>query len=713
MPALTLNKSILNNINNLALLKYLLALIDKVKEDENVLLISDFYKEIADIITKERVPFIYERLGVRYQHFLLDEFQDTSELQWINLIPLVHNSLAQKHSNLIVGDGKQAIYRWRNGEVEQFTKLPYEIHNPGNIPSLSDAGNLFKQMGQKITLTHNFRSAPEIVNFNNYFFKALAARLDEQLGYIYQDHEQTPTKKFEGYIEACLGKDLEDHEQINFVLDAIEKSLNKGFELKDICIIVRTNQRGAKIAKALVERKYQVISPDSLFISKDKTVQFLYYVMQALNNENDKNAKIKALEHYAVLKGKQPSNFIINQQNEVSDHNLQRIFKSLGVDLKQASAFHNLYDFVEYLIEAFGFDATRNPYLQFYLEFVHQFETTKSPNVRDFLHWFNEKGRKKSIISPEGSNAIKVMTVHKSKGLQFPIVICPFFDWELRLQDEIAWVQQANEPLPAYFVNMNKHLEDSPLSSVFLREKAKFDLDNFNLLYVAFTRPEVGLFISGASNKGVAKDFITPIFEQSTDFEKNDAHVYTSGKFNSREDKRNDNPNDNIDIEFLKQKMNKPQLSYKSALNWDVEELDQKRNFGTLIHHTLSKIERFEDLPEMINQVKIKQGLLDEESKMVFEYINTLFKNDRFATYYKLDSFNEKEILTRKGIKLIPDKILRLDDGLKVVDFKTGQASPSHQKQVESYIKALKDMGYNNVTGEVCYTEEMKFVEVG
>ena len=712
LPQYNLNKSILQNINNLALLKYLMELIDKVKEEENILLISDFYKEIADIITKERVPFIYERLGVRYQHFLLDEFQDTSELQWINLIPLVHNSLAQQHKNLIVGDGKQAIYRWRNGEVEQFTKLPFEIHNPGSIPSLQDAENIFNQMGEKITLEHNYRSAPEIVYFNNYYFGELAQQLDESLNYIYDKHTQIPTKEFTGYIEALLDKKLEDEEQIEFVIESVKKSVAAGFKLKDICVIVRVNHIGAKIASALSEVNIPVISPDSLFINKDKTVQFLYYLMQGLSNENDKNAKIKAIEHYAVLLNKQPADVIITQQESIAKHTLFSYFKEQNIELKQAAAFHNLYDYVEYLLEAFDFDATNNPYLQFYLESVHQFETGKSTNIRDFLQWFNDKGRKKSIISPEGANAVKIMTIHKSKGLQFPVVICPFFNWKLDVSREISWVQQPGQPLPAYFVKMTKNVSNSPLAPIFLKEKAKYDLDNFNLLYVAFTRPEVALFISGKTDLGLAKEYIEPIFKLDPNMEKLDGGIFTQGVLQAQNNLKNEEGSNNIKIEFLKQKMNKPELSYKSALDWDIEELDQKRHFGTLVHYVLSRIEKFEDLPDTLQKIKIKQGLSEVEVKSVLGYVNTLFKNERFANYFVKESFNEKEIMTAEGRKLIPDKILKTEDGFTVVDFKTGQPSPNHQKQVESYVKVLRDMGYSDVRGELCYTEELEFVVV-
>ncbi|MDX1350641.1 MAG: 3'-5' exonuclease, partial [Putridiphycobacter sp.] len=712
IPKYNLNKSILKNINNLALLKYLLELIDKVKEEENILLISDFYKEIADIITKERVPFIYERLGVRYQHFLLDEFQDTSELQWINLIPLVHNSLAQEHKNLIVGDGKQAIYRWRNGEVEQFTKLPENIHNPSNIPSLKDAANLFSQMGEKITLENNYRSAPEIVSFNNRFFSDLVNGLDDSLSYIYDKHTQNATKSFPGYVELVLKKDLENETQLEFVLTSVQKALEAGFKLNDICVIVRANRNGAEVARILTEHNFPVISPDSLFVSKDKTVQFLYYLMQGLSNENDKNSKIKAIEHFAVLQGKQPADFIISQQEEIANETLEMYFAKLNIKLKAAPEFHNLYDYVEYLLEVFEFDATNNPYLQFYLESVHHFETSKSTNIRAFLQWFNEKGRTKSIISPEGANAIKIMTVHKSKGLQFPVVICPFFDWEPRLDNQIVWIKQEGQQLPAYFINMKKELVDTELAGAFLAEQAKFSLDNFNVLYVAFTRPEVALFISGKADRGIAKDLILPTVLQSDLLTKTEEGVFTYGKLIHLASKTNSVSGQNIAIQFLKQKMNKPELSYKSALEWDIDELDQKRNFGSLVHFVLSKIEKYDDLASVLEDVRIKQGLTEADLIEVRNYINPLFENKKFASYFSGDSLNEKEMITATGKKLIPDKILKQGEGYVVVDFKTGQPTSKHKKQVETYVKTYQDMGYENVSGEIFYTETLQFVAI-
>jgi ATP-dependent exoDNAse (exonuclease V) beta subunit len=327
------------------------------------------------------------------------------------------------------------------------------------------------------------------------------------------------------------------------------------------------------------------------------------------------------------------------------------------------------------------------------------------------LQWFNEKGRTKSIISPEGANAIKIMTVHKSKGLQFPVVICPFFDWDLKLSNQIVWVKQAGEPLPAYFVNMIKDLADTKLSSIFFTEQAKYSLDNFNMLYVAFTRPEVALFICGRE-RGVATNIIIPTLKKSDVLKAQDNGLYTNGHLEFNNNSKKNGDDQNIAIQFLKQKMNKPELSYKSALEWDIDELDQKRNFGTLVHYVLSKIEQYDALETVLDMVRIKQGLTDADLIEVRNYINPLFENKKFASYFSADSLNEKEMISADGKKLIPDKIIKQREGYVVVDFKTGQPTPKHKKQVETYIKTYQDMGFKNVSGEIFYTETLDFTTV-
>jgi len=705
-----LNQEIYKNINNLSLLKYVLKIIEDIKEEENILLISDFYKKISDLIIKEPIPFIYEHLGTRFEHFLLDEFQDTSRLQWINLVPLVHNALASGNQNLIVGDGKQAIYRWRNGEVEQFTKLPHQIFNPDHIESLQEAEQMFKNLGQKIELDNNFRSAKEIVQFNNDLFQHLVNDLAPKLQYIYNDVEQTPIKKHQGYVQALFKDVFEDEEQLEFTYDAIKQSLDNGFDYKDICIIVRNNSKGAMLANYLSEQGIEVISPDSLFIGKDTTVKFLFHLINAIIHLNDNNFKYKALEHYAILKGEEPTNFI----QLAKDVDIKTYFLKQGIVLPDSNLFHNLYEFVEALIQVFNFDPTYNSFLQFFLELVHQYETLNNSNIRDFLQWFKDKGAEKSIVSPEGANAVQIMTIHKSKGLQFPIVICPFLDWKFDVSKQTVWVEDENFMLPAFFVNMSKRIQKSVLNDVYSAEEGKFYLDQLNLLYVAFTRPETALFLCGkikGKSSPVSK-WLVPFFNQSDLFSKaNDSYEYGTLIKEKKSDKLLKN---NYPLTYLKQVMNKPQLSYKSALSWDVNDIDKKRNFGTLVHQVLSKLTSKDDLSVTLDKFYTK-GLINVVQKTdILKYINNLFNNSHFKFYFSTDLkiLNETEIINQKGFKLIPDKVIIDKDEVLVIDFKTGHPAESHKKQVEEYIKLYKDMGFENVKGELFYTEKEEVLEI-
>ena len=706
-----LNKEVYKNINNLSLLKYLIKIIEDIKEEENILLISDFYKKISDLIIREPIPFIYEHLGTRFEHFLLDEFQDTSRLQWINLVPLVHNSLASLNQNLIVGDGKQAIYRWRNGEVEQFTKLPDEIFNPDKIESLTEAEQTFKSLGKKYELDNNYRSAKEIIEFNNTLFSHLAQKLSPHLQYIYSDVKQKPVKKHKGFVKALFkDDDFGDDDQLEFTINSINQCLEAGFDYKDICIIVRNNSDGAITANYLSEIGIDVISPDSLFIGKDTTVKFLYHLMNALLQLKDDNYKYKALEHYAILQQVEPS--VLIQQAEKID--VFTFFMRRGIILPQSSAFHNLYEFVEALIQVFDFNPTYNNFLQFFLELVHQYETLNNSNIRDFLLWFKDKGQEKSIVSPEGANAVQIMTIHKSKGLQFPVVICPFLDWKFDVSKQTVWIEDDNFMLPAFFVKMTKNIKESVLNDVFTTEEGKFYLDQLNLLYVAFTRPETALFMCGKAKGKVSpvKEWLAPFFNKSELFIVNNEN-YEYGEL-VKENKLNELPQNNYPLQFLKQVMNKPQLSYKSAINWDVNDIDKNRKFGTLIHQVLSKLISKNDLEETLNKLNLKGVIDNNQKKDLKNTVLELFKNTHFNSYFNknLKVLNEKEIINEKGYKLIPDKVIFNKDSVLIVDFKTGKEALSHQKQVKEYIKLYKDMGYENVKGELFYTNKKEVIEV-
>jgi len=710
-----LNKEILKNLNNLSLMNYILTLTEDLKEEENILLISDFYKKIAEIITNEPVPFIYERLGVRYDHFLLDEFQDTSHLQWINMIPLLHNSLSQSKSNLIVGDGKQAIYRWRNGEVEQFIQLPNQIYNPENIASLTEAEHTFKAEGILVNLKDNYRSAPEIVHFNNRLFQSLSENEADYISSIYKDGDQNPKKTHQGYIEMNMLMNAEDDAQNQYVKSIIDESIIKGYALNDICILARTNKIGGAVAKYLTEHGIAVLSQDSLFVGKDRTVKLLFSLIASLALPNSLNYKMKCAEHFSAILPGEAEKCGLWEVPKIKSTKDGLI--DAGYGLISQEQMHSFYEYVEHLIEILALPITDNPYLQYFLEQVHNYEKRSSTNIHSFISWFNDKGRTESISSPEGAQAVSVMTIHKAKGLEFPIVICPHLEWDMAKNKSKKWIADEDSAIPAYFLSSSDKTRKTKHEDLMVAEDEKSQLDFLNMLYVAFTRPEIALFASAETkNKSLmARKWLVPFLEESVSqgLMENNEELFTSGSFVERIKTDSNLDTEAYTVEFLKQRMDKPLLSYKSAENWDINDLDEKRRYGTELHLVLSKLEKVSDIDSKIEEAVQKNWIDNGNQKRIKEDVLRLFENEHFSNYFDAETvLNEKVIIDADGKKYIPDKIIKKKNGTLVVDFKTGKAADSHTKQLIKYKRLLIDLGLNNVQGELFYTTDCSVKEV-
>ena len=710
-PRYMLNKELLKFVNDLSLLNHLLSITEEIKEQDNVLLISDFYKTISEVITKEPVPFIYERLGVRYEHFLLDEFQDTSHLQWVNLVPLLHNSVSMGHDNLIVGDGKQAIYRWRNGEVEQFIQLPEKVYNPTGIQSLKEAEITFKQLGKPEVLGSNYRSAPEIVSFNNALFQNLANDKHEDIQKIYAKNEQEAVKKHQGYLEFMCTEEKDDEPQLEYILEVVNRSLDKDYELKDICVLVNTNKNGTKVARYLNANGIKVISQDSLFVSKDLHVRFVFNLICSLANKSNLNFAKKCIEQYDKIFELQQHLFDLLEEKKI---NILDWFKAEGYELKPNEQFHSFYEYIEHIISVFDLDVSNNVYLQFFLEQVHHYEKRHNSNIHSFVEWFNEVGFKESIQSPEGANSVKIMTIHKSKGLQFPIVIGAFFDWNIKDNKSRKWIVDQDGILPAFPLKITENTRKSVYKTEISDEDLKHELDQINLLYVALTRPETALFVSGSTKKtnSLFKVWLQPFIDEYDQFtDADDKNLIGTFANNANPSTSED---EHLHFEFCKQTMEKPKLSTSNGDQWDIHDLDKRREFGTHLHLLLSKVNSLKEVDSALKKLIMKGKIPADFETQITEITQSLFQDDHFASYFnQANVMNEKVIIDENGNKHIPDKLILSDDGLLVIDFKTGEEHiESHAKQVKNYMNLLKDFGYLNVKGEIYYTERKEVISV-
>ena len=701
--------SLIKELNNLSLLRSLNEIIDHLKEDQNILLISDFYKMISEIVLKEPVPFIYERLGVKYDHFLLDEFQDTSHLQWVNVVPLIHNSIASEKENLIVGDGKQAIYRWRNGEVAQFVNLPEKVFNPNQISTLSEAEPQFKEAGERKNLENNYRSAKTIVEFNNEYFSSLQQKLEENEVKIYEGLKQTPIKEFEGLIEVYSDKDLEEDEELNYIKLCIEKSIEKGYEYEDIAILVHKNDRGIQIASFLSELGIGAISPDSLWVSKSTKVKLITQVLKSHFKPNDRNTKIRFLELFGSLQNADLAlELLVQFKEDLDNKSLAEIAHELGIEIPIFSEYLNLYELNLAIISAFGFDIANDVFINFYLNLVFDFEKGSGNNLRGFVGWFEDIGFKRSVPAPKGNPAVNIMTIHKSKGLEFPIVILPF-NGKKDKHGNVIWVENNDDTLPSFYIKSAKKFENTRFKEEYEEEKGKSVLDIMNLQYVAFTRAKNALFISG-KDLGSGQKWLNAFLQEKYP-DRIINSKYSRGTLVNKE--KEEEILNTLEVEHHNVQFSKPEISIQERTEVEFDEIELKKNFGSELHLLLSKVMKSEDIEKEI-QIHMSKGIISLENQDALRSeLQKLFENDRFKTYLKGDRiYNEKVILDIDGKKYIPDRIISTSEYTMVVDFKTGHPMRSHFSQVRKYISLLQEMGFKNVKGELFYTHNLEVKEL-
>ncbi len=475
---------IYKNIYSLAVVSQLAGLLQAWRVRESSLHISDFNKKIAEFVSEEDPDYLYWRLGDRYRFFLIDEFQDTSHLQWFNLFPLFENLLAGSDEDsalILVGDSKQAIYRWRAGNVELLEKIA-----PDSLqvePSFLDT---------------NYRSGEHIVTFNNHFFSWAIENLvpDEWLGDIYKGLEQKikPGMEGQGFVKLELfEKDNFKDLTLSKTLDTLLKCNEDGFRNKDIAILVRTNTEGAEIARHLFEHNVPVISPDSLMLDSAPEVRFLLSCFRYLLQPHD---AVAIAEIQAFYFG-----YILKNENFAEQINPEKGLSFLEKEVISPEKLLQLplYDLAQELIQVFKLESEGGAFLLHFLNVVHEFENKKLPDLSAFLEYWNEEGCKKSLALSEDEDAVRIMTIHKAKGLQFPVVLIPRANWAIvpksgspiwgRTPTAIAGVSDT------FVLNFSKALGNSWFADEMQYENQMSVLDNINLLYVAFTRAESRLYI--------------------------------------------------------------------------------------------------------------------------------------------------------------------------------------------------------------------------
>jgi ATP-dependent exoDNAse (exonuclease V) beta subunit len=501
-PAYLSAKEVLKSIYTFAVYGEINGFLQEYRRKFNVVLISDFTKILSRHLGKEDISFVYSKAGARFEHFLIDEFQDTSRLQWNSLKPLVENAVSQGMSCLVVGDAKQAIYRWRGGEVELIEKQIGEE----DFPAYSC----------RFTLAGNYRSRTAIVDFNNEFFKAVSSFFSGDLyentllEQIFTDVQQNTAVKDgqggfvqldfllkEGRLkEGFCGKARDK------MLASIHKCLKDGYSLKDIAILVRDKKEASEIAGFLFSEQLACITQDSLYLDHSPAVRLLMSALHYLNEPSNELARTQIL--FLYLRYFRPDAFPAEVAfndifNDFADPERGLYLKAMPERFTEhiyELSTLSIYELVETLAGIFGLNKEPDAYLQRFQDAVLEYSLTKSFGVQGFLDWW--KNEKFTIVLPEDQDAIQIMTIHKSKGLEFPVVMIPYANWEFSSgRPNILWVEPQEAPFNTFNhlpVLSSSALKESLFADDFYREETLTAIDNLNLLYVAFTRARERLY---------------------------------------------------------------------------------------------------------------------------------------------------------------------------------------------------------------------------
>ena len=753
---------LLKNFLYLGLFSDLSKNITLVSNEENMLPISSSVYLLNRLISDSDTPFIYEKTGVQFRHIMIDEFQDTSRGQWHNFLPLVRNSLAEGNFSMVVGDVKQAIYRWRNGDWKILGhQLPYDFSSYGIAEN---------------ELSANWRSKGIIITYNNALFATLSASLQQTINneldtlaiaeerkaalqrivtsaYSQTKQQLAPnTKVDEGFVSIEVVSNEEERKSTDIVLEKLPMLIadleDRGYEPKDIAILVRRGVEGQQVADTLLSHKQQsgdtahcfdVISQDSLFLANASVVKLVIAILRlATNASNDICETFICHELY------------LRQQNDtVAETSHSRMQTRLSAKDKHVIASLSekpMTEAFELLIQHFGLNSKQNdlPFLQALHDVVLRYSTDHLADIGSFVRWWDEKESAKAVLSAnDKQNAIRILTIHKSKGLQFKVVVIPFCSWSLTPKnDSILWLSPKVEPfneLEYIPVGYTKALADTIFYEDYFNEKAQSFVDNLNLLYVACTRAEDELHIMvpqparkqeqavGSLLEGIveAANHDTFVFGEGMQPSDTSPNLLTFGTKTVVEKTAATAAQAEQQLPITQYPSNplhsKLKIHYESLGFFSSEDVTMSpKAYGSLMHRIFSNIKTVDDITSAVNQV-YAEGLIDKGETSLYEQktreaLSFPAASGWFSGEWELK--NEAEFLLPKNKAASlrirrPDRVMINGSTACVIDYKFGTIERTeYQQQVKSYMQGLVQMGYTEVEGYIWYVDTKKVVPV-
>jgi len=730
-----IRRLVYNNIYEMALIGEIRQLFERFTERTGKVHISEFNKRIHREIAGQPIPFIYERLGRRYHYFLIDEFQDTSVLQWDNLLPLVEESLANGYFNMVVGDAKQAIYRFRNGEVELFTHLPRLYGLEESEENIQREQTLTRNYVEK-DLKTNYRSREEIIRFNNDFFSFSGKNLKGDFNKVYENVEQqVPAKKKAGghvaidFIPSENAADFKEKRLVK-IREIVEEITGKNYPIKEICILTLDNKSAAEIASHLLQHNIPVVSSESLLLTASPKVRLTAAFLKLLTEPENELFFAEFLTNLLWVYKKTEEFHVLYREAVVRTDRVDFVLNKFGISLSSPETLrtHSVYEITSEVIQSLTNTSTPDIFLQFFLDFIFEKEPAFNGSLPAFIQLWEEKKNKESIILPEGMDAVQVMTAHKAKGLKFGVVIADLHAMQNRLTHSQYW---ENLPLPELgnispvLLNISeKELTAAGRAEVYTHERAKTDLDFLNKIYVAFTRAVDGLYLPGSILQNKSKDYfskyLVDFLKEKALWNEEKLH-YEWGTF--PESEKENAPALSGKTVALHRNFSTPWYAYLDIapvdeVYWEAMGQSSQRTFGKLLHAILSKIKYAEDAEQQVDAYRYA-GMLDAaETLRIKQLLEKLLTHPELSRYYAKGTVikTETEIYDNQAAQFLrPDRVVISGNTLTILDYKTGMRDAKTEKkyrsQVEGYAGVYARLGYQNIEKKLVYIHE-KGVEV-
>lgn len=719
---------VLKNIRAFGAILGLRDMIRDYRNEEDKILISDQGPMIRGILEEVGMEFIFEKIGMQYQHLLIDEFQDTSALQWLNFKPLADNMLAEGHEVLLVGDPKQSVYRFRDGEVELI---------------LAGAEISLGYEAKQEILSTNYRSYPAIIDFNNLFFQDIGEdfELDDPkvqllLNRAYKDAtQQAPGHKENGgyvHIEVLTKEEVDKEEEkakdiINQLLPKQLKRLeDKGFKPGQIAFLVDSQKEANTLSQFLMERDWKVQSSDALLLNQSAVIKCLMSVVTFL-----------CYPHKAGIRGQMTQDLLQfglieldahEAFSRASDHDAKAFLAILpGIinSLYLEPGSQSIYSILNELIHELGFQEKELAFSNSLLNMALEFEQNVGNDLMAFCEFFEEEAERVKVEMAVREDAYVIMTLHKSKGLQFPVVFIPYLSRSLKPQAKSKlWLRSETPPFdkfPMVPVAPTSLSRKSLFSEDILAEDSWSFFDALNLLYVGFTRAEQALYIypnesNAATKEGDGKNlsyvFLERLQRMKPSLKSTSENSYSYGDFEALFPDSKRKKEEKSQIEMPQQKGNSTdRIKIRRPLNAVIHSDEIAR--GLLLHEILEKIHHSGELEQVLSEMQVNGRIRSAQLPELKDQIRQITDLNELRDFFQAKEtvLIESEILTEEGI-LRPDRVLiQHENEASILDFKTGLERDSDKRQIKRYADALEKMGYTVKHSYLLYTRDLQLID--